>query len=142
MELLNSLSKFLETESLENNTENDSQQQGFAVRQEVLELVVLMLSPIIPHMSHALWEALGHSDAVVDAAWPQVDEAALEKDSMELVVQINGKRRGNIEVATNASKDEIEKIATQDVQFQRFFDGKQIKRVIVVPGRLINIVVA
>ncbi|MEE9424095.1 MAG: leucine--tRNA ligase [Methylococcales bacterium] len=138
MELLNSLSRFLETEPLENT----SQHQGFAVRQEVLELVVLMLSPIIPHMSHALWKALGHSDAVVDAAWPQIDKAALEKDSMELVVQINGKRRGSIEVATSASKTEIEKIATQDGQFQRFLDGKQIKRVIVVPGRLINIVVA
>ena len=136
MELLNSLSKFLE-----NSAGNTNQQQGYAVRQEVLELVVLMLSPIIPHMSHALWNLLGHSEAVVDVVWPQVDEAALEKDTMELVVQVNGKRRGNIEVAATASKDEIEQTAMQDGQIKRFLDGKQVQRVIIVPGRLINIVV-
>ncbi|MEE9413225.1 MAG: leucine--tRNA ligase [Methylococcales bacterium] len=136
MELLNSLSKFLE-----NSTEEANQQHQLAVRHEVLELVVLMLSPIIPHVSHELWNLLGHSEAVVDVAWPQIDTAALEKDIMELVVQVNGKRRGNIEVAASASKDEIEQIATQDGKIQRFLDGQSIKRVIIVPGRLINIVV-
>ncbi|MEE9344958.1 MAG: leucine--tRNA ligase [Methylococcales bacterium] len=136
MELLNSLSKFLES-----STEDASQHQGNAVRQELLELVVLMLSPIIPHMSHELWNQLGYSEAVVNVAWPPVDETALEKDIMELVVQVNGKRRGNIEVAVSASKEEIERVATQNNQIQRFLEGKQIRRVIIVPGRLINIVI-
>ena len=136
MELLNSLSKF----SLDNPAEA-SHAQGVAVRHEALELIVLMLSPIIPHICHALWHALGHSEQVVDVAWPTVDQAALEKDTLELVVQVNGKRRGSIEVSVNASKDEIEQVATQDSQIQRFIEAKQIKRVIIVPGRLINIVV-
>jgi leucyl-tRNA synthetase len=135
MELLNSLSKFLD-----NSAQEANQQQGFAVRQEVLELIVLMLSPIIPHMSHELWNLLGHPEAVINVRWPQVNEVALEKDTVDLVVQVNGKRRGSIEVATNASKDEIENAAIQNSQIQRFLDGQQIKRVIIVPGRLINIV--
>jgi leucyl-tRNA synthetase len=136
MELLNSFTK-----STDNSAEIVHQQQGLAVRQEVLELVVLMLSPIIPHTSHALWNQLGHSEAVVNVAWPRVDEAALEKDTLELVVQVNGKRRGSIEVAVSASKDEIEQLATQNSQIQRFLDGKRIKRIIIVPQRLINIVI-
>ncbi len=136
MELLNSISRFADNQAAEAN-----QQQGVAVRHEALELIVLMLSPIIPHMCHALWLALGHTEPVVDVAWPSVDETALQQDAVELVVQVNGKRRGSIEVSTNASKDEIEQIAIQNNQIQRFIEGKQVKRVIVVPGRLINIVV-
>lgn len=136
MELLNSISKFSTTEK-----DDAEQPQGIAVRHEALKLIVLMLSPIIPHICQELWYALGNSEAVVDVEWPVIDDAALEQDTMELVVQVNGKRRGSIEVSIKADNDEIEQIAIQDNQIQRFIADKQIKRVIVVPGRLINIVV-
>ncbi len=135
MELLNSISRFSESKT------PDLDQQGIAVRHEALELIVLMLSPIIPHMCHFLWQALGHSEAVVDVAWPDIDESALQQDTIELVVQVNGKRRGNIEVPVNASNDEIEQTAKQNSQVWRFIEDKRVNRVIVVPGRLINIVV-
>ncbi len=136
MELLNSLSKFSEANL------QDKQPQGVAVRQEAFELIVLMLSPIVPHLCHELWHVLGHTEAIVDVAWPEIDKSALEQDTIELVVQVNGKRRGSIEVSANASKDEIEQEATSNHQIQRFLEAKQIRRVIVVPGRLINIVVS
>ena len=136
MELLNSLSKFSEANL------QDKQPQGVAVRQEAFELIVLMLSPIVPHLCHELWHVLGHKEAIVDVAWPEIDKSALEQDTIELVVQVNGKRRGSIEVSANASKDEIEQEATSNHQIQRFLEAKQIRRVIVVPGRLINIVVS
>jgi leucyl-tRNA synthetase len=99
-----------------------------------------LLAPIAPHICHSLWPALGNTQAVADAPWPTVDEAALVRSSIELVVQVNGKVRGKIEVAADASKDSIEQLALADDNVQRFTDGVTIRKVIVVPGRLINIV--
>ena len=130
MELLNHVAKF-----------DDQSGQGIAVRREAVEAAVVLLSPIVPHITHKLWKVLGHESVVIDAQWPQVDESALVSDSIELMVQVNGKVRGKIEVGVDASKDEIEKQALADANVQRFIDGKTIKRVIVVPGRLINVVV-
>ncbi len=130
MELLNHVAKF-----------DDTSEQGFAVRREAVVAAVVLLSPIVPHITHKLWKVLGHDSVVIDAQWPQVDENALVSDSIELMVQVNGKVRGKIEVGVDASKDEIEKHALADANVQRFIDGKTIKRVIVVPGRLINVVV-
>jgi leucyl-tRNA synthetase len=130
MELLNAVNKF-----------EDSSKQGRAVRHEALEAVVLMLSPMTPHISHALWHALGHETALVDRPWPEVDESALELDTIELVVQVNGKLRGRVAVPTDATKDAIEELALADKNVQRFVDGKEIRKVIVVPGRLVNVVV-
>jgi len=84
----------------------------------------------------------GHSNVIIDESWPVVDETALVSDSLELMVQVNGKVRGKIEVALNASKDEIEALAKADEKVIKFVGDKSIKRVIVVPGRLVNIVVA
>jgi leucyl-tRNA synthetase len=100
-----------------------------------------LLSPIVPHITHSLWLALGHKDDILDAAWPEPDAAALVQDNIELVVQVNGKVRGKVNVAADAAKDAIEALALADENVQRFTEGKQVVKVIVVPGRLVNIVV-
>ena len=129
MELLNAINRF-----------EDDSDQGRAVEHEALEAVVLMLSPMTPHISHALWSALGHGTPLIDQRWPSVDEAALELDTVELVVQVNGKLRGRVAVPADAARDVIEKVALADENVQRFVAGKEIRKVIVVPGRLVNIV--
>jgi leucyl-tRNA synthetase len=110
--------------------------------QETLELVVLMLSPITPHICHQLWQTLGHDEAIVDARWPDVDEAALKQDKIELMVQVNGKLRSKIAVAADAEQDAIEAVAFAEENVKKFTEGKAVKKVILVPGRLLNIVVA
>ncbi|WP_284455100.1 leucine--tRNA ligase, partial [Alloalcanivorax xenomutans] len=114
--------------------------QAGAVRQEALEAAVLLLSPIIPHASHQLWRALGHDDAVIDAAWPEVDESALVKDSVELVVQVNGKVRAKLEAPADADNAALETLAMAEENVRKFIDGKTVRKVIVVPGKLVNIV--
>ena len=114
--------------------------QDRALLQEGLEAVTLLLAPITPHISHALWQALGHGDAVIDAAWPAVDESALVQDTLTLVVQVNGKLRGEIQVAAAASREEIEAAARGNENVLRFTAGQTIRKVIVVPGKLVNIV--
>ena len=130
MELVNTLSKFV-----------DDSDNGKAIRQEALEAIVLMLAPIVPHICHQLWLDLGHQQAVLGVAWPQVDESALEQDTIELVIQVNGKLRSKISVSMTASSEEIQAQALNDELALRFIDGKPIRKVIVVPKKLINIVV-
>jgi leucyl-tRNA synthetase len=130
MELLNAVNRF-----------DDASEQGRAVKHEALEAVVLMLSPMTPHICHALWKSLGHDTALVDEGWPVADESALELDTVELVVQVNGKLRGRVSVPADAPKEVIEQVALADENVQRFVDGKEIRKVIVVPGRLVNVVV-
>jgi len=130
MELINTLTKF-----------TDDSDNGKAVRQEVLEAIVLMLSPIVPHICHQLWLDLGHQQAVVSMSWPQVDESALAQDSLDLMIQINGKLRGKISVSASASADDIQTIALADEQVKHFIEDKPVKKVIVVPKKLVNIVV-
>lgn len=130
MELVNALYRF-----------EDHTAHGRAVMQEALEAIVLMLSPIVPHVSHVLWQELGHAEAVVNARWPQVDATALVKDSIELVVQVNGKLRGRVIVPTAADHAQAEAAALADENVRRFVSGRQIKKIVVVPGKLVNIVV-
>jgi leucyl-tRNA synthetase len=131
MELMNAVAKL-----------TDDSQQARAVVHEALKIVVLMLAPITPHISHVLWQQLGHDDAVVNVAWPKIDESAMVQDKVELMVQVNGKLRSKIAVAADANKETIEALALADESVQRFIDGNEIRKIIVVPGRLINIVVA
>ncbi len=131
MELMNAAAKV-----------TDDSQQARAVVHEALEIVVLMLSPITPHISHYLWQQLGHDEAIVNVAWPEIDESAMVQDKVELMVQVNGKLRSKISVAADANKETIEALALADEGVQRFIDGNEIRKIIVVPGRLINIVVA
>ena len=111
-----------------------------ALLQEGLETVTLLLAPITPHICHVVWQELGKDGAVIDASWPQVDEAALVQDSLQLVVQVNGKLRGHIEMPASASREEVEAAARANENVLRFTDGLTIRKVIVVPGKLVNIV--
>ena len=130
MELLNALGKF-----------TDQSDQGRAVRHEALETMVLLLNPVVPHVSHALWQALGHPQAVLDdQPWPKVDPAALVRESLTLAVQVNGKLRGTVEVAANASKEEAEALARAHPNVAAFLEGQTVRKVIVVPGKIVNIV--
>lgn len=111
-----------------------------ALVQEGLETVALLLAPITPHISHELWLELGHESAIIDAQWPVLDESALVQDNLQLVVQVNGKLRGQIDVPASASREEIEAAARVNDNVLRFLDGLTIRKVIVVPGKLVNIV--
>ena len=130
MELLNVLVKF-----------DDESDAARAVRQETWETVTLLLNPITPHVCHALWQALGHAETLIESqSWPQADAKALEKDALVLAVQVNGKLGGQIEVAVSAAKDECERLALADPVVARFLEGQTVKKVIVVPGKIVNIV--
>ncbi|HBA67396.1 MAG TPA: leucine--tRNA ligase, partial [Methylococcaceae bacterium] len=130
MELLNAVSKF----------DSDSG-NAKAIRREALTAIVLMLSPMVPHICQRLWEHLGQSDSLLDSAWPKADSSAMRLDTLEIVVQVNGKLRGKISVAAGASKEQIEAIALDDENVKRFIEDKPVKKVIVVPNKLVNIVV-
>jgi leucyl-tRNA synthetase len=131
MELLNHVTRFA-----------DASEQGRAVRHEALQAMVLLLNPITPHTSHALWQALGHPEALVeDQSWPQVDPEALKRDAVTMAVQVNGKLRGTIEAPVDAPKEDIEAMALALPGVQPFLEGKSVRKVIVVPGKIVNIVV-
>ncbi|GHD78883.1 leucine--tRNA ligase [Vogesella fluminis] len=114
---------------------------GRAVAQEVLEAVTVLLSPIVPHITEAIWSALRPGTELLAQAWPQVDESALVKSEIELMVQVCGKLRGSVTVAADAGRDVIEAAALAHDNVIKFMEGKPAKKIIVVPGRLVNIVV-
>ncbi|MEJ2632410.1 MAG: leucine--tRNA ligase [Acidihalobacter sp.] len=110
------------------------------LRREGLSILLRLLSPVAPHVTHHLWCELGYGDDIVDAAWPEVDEAALQRDTIKLAVQVNGKLRGQVEVAADADKGMIETAALAEPNVVRFIEGKTLRKIIVVPGRLVNVV--
>ena len=113
---------------------------GRSVVSEGLNAVVRMLSPMAPHIAQELWTAFGNDGLVLDAEWPEVDESALVKESIVLVVQVNGKVRAKLDAPASASKDDLEEMAMADAAIQKQIDGKAVRKVIVVPGKLVNIV--
>jgi len=129
MELFNEASKF-----------DDRSDSGFAVQHEAYGALVRLLSPFTPHITHEMWAALGYESALIDEAWPEVDDEALVRDSITLVLQVNGKRRSEISIAANASKEDCEAAALADDNVKKNIDGKTVRKVIVVPGKLVNIV--
>jgi leucyl-tRNA synthetase len=130
MELLNHVSRF-----------EDMSDAGRAVRHEALESMVLLLNPVTPHVSHALWQALGHGETLIeDEPFPRADPAALVRDTVTLAVQVNGKLRGTIEVVPDADRASIEAMALAEPHVARFLDGQSVRKVIVVPGKIVNIV--
>jgi leucyl-tRNA synthetase len=130
MELLNALAKF-----------PHGSPQGRSVMQEALEIAVLGLSPIIPHATHAMWRALGHDRALINEPWMPVDHAALQTSSISMVVQVNGKLRGHITVAVCAAEDTVRAAALADPHVQKFIGAATVRKWIIVPGKLVNIVV-
>jgi leucyl-tRNA synthetase len=129
MELCNELGKL------------DSEPQSHAVLHEALHAIVLMLSPIVPHVSHALWPILGGKGDILNARWPEIDEGALTRDTIEIVVQVNGKVRAKMDVPATADKSTIEELARSQQNVIRFLEGHNVRKVIVVPGKLVNIVI-
>lgn len=129
MELINDLSKF-----------TDDSEQGRAVMHEAIEGVVVLLSPIVPHITQQLWNELGHDELLADVPWPECDESAMVRDEIELVVQVNGKLRSKINVSADADNESIEATALADDKIVTNLEGKTVRKVIVVPGRLVNIV--
>ncbi len=132
MELLNHVSKF-----------DDMSGQGRAVRHELLQTMVLLLNPVTPHVCHHLWQVLGNPEMLLeDIPFPQADPAALVRDAITLAVQVNGKLRGTIEVGVQVSRDDIEALALAEPNVAKFMAGMAVKKVIVVPGKIVNIVAA
>jgi leucyl-tRNA synthetase len=130
MELLNAVARYDEADA-----------NARAVRQEALELAVITLSPIVPHICHALWQALGHQGAVIDQPWPQPDPSALAQSLVELVVQVNGKLRGRVRLPPGAEREQALDAALADPAVQRFIGDKPIRRAIHVPDKLVNLVI-
>jgi leucyl-tRNA synthetase len=131
MELLNHVGKF-----------GDMSDQGRSVRHEAFEAIVLLLNPITPHIAHALWQTLGHPETLLeDIPFPQADPAALVRDAVKLAVQVNGKLRGTIEVGVDTPREVIEAAALAEPNVAAFVAGQVPKKVIVVPGKIVNIVV-
>ncbi|HQQ64105.1 MAG TPA: class I tRNA ligase family protein, partial [Pseudomonadales bacterium] len=132
MELLNEINKLADR----------STGSHLAVEREALEAAILLLAPVAPHICHTLWQELGHGDAIINASWPVVDTSALVKSSVELAVQVNGKLRGTVSLAPDAPQADVEAAAKANENVSKFIEGKEIRKVIFVPGKLLNIVVA
>ena len=133
MELLNALTRF--RGQLDKAETADRQ-----VMQEALENSILMLAPIVPHFCHVVWHRLGHQGAIMDAPWPEIDSAALEREKKLVVLQVNGKLRGREEVPVDLGEEELREIALNNDSVRKFTENAAIRRVIVVPGRLVNVV--
>ncbi|WOH37562.1 leucine--tRNA ligase [Thalassotalea fonticola] len=129
MELMNHLAKA--------KLESDADK---AIMHEAVQSIVLMLTPITPHLGHELWATIGDGTAVEEATWPTVDEAALVQDEKLVIVQVNGKLRSKITVSASASQEDVEKIAFSEENVVKFTEGKTVRKIIYVPGKLLNIV--
>lgn len=130
MELNNAISRY-----------SDVSEQGMAIKQESIEIMVKCLSPVIPHVCHHLWFLLGGKNAIVDSSWPVVDESALVQENVQVIAQVNGKLRAKLMVPLNSDNEAVQDLALSDEKIEKFTKGKQIIKVIVVPNKLINIVV-
>jgi leucyl-tRNA synthetase len=129
MELMNHLSKASITST-----------EDRAVMNEAIQALILMLTPIVPHVCHHLWQIIGDGNSVENTLWPQVDESALVEDEKLIIVQVNGKVRAKITVAVDASKEHVETLGLSEESVTKFIDGKTVRKVIYVPGKLLNIV--
>ena len=119
----------------------DSAAEHAEVFEEGLSILLLLLSPICPHISHCLWRELGFGEDILIAHWPETDSRALEQDEIELVLQVNGKLRGHMRAPKSAGREQIERLALAHEAVTRFTEGQLVKKVVVVPGRLVNVVV-
>ncbi len=131
MELMNAIGKYVPID-----------EQDRAVVQHALEISVLILAPIAPHMCHDLWQHLGHDTPVHQEHWPDVDEAALKRDSINIAVQVNGKLRATLAVPADVDQEGARRLALQDENVAKYVVGKDVKKLIFVPGKLISFVVA
>jgi leucyl-tRNA synthetase len=133
MELSNELNSYLNS--------IDSDKWNLKLLREVGENFVLLLSPFAPHIAEELWHEMGNKNLIVESQWPEFDPEALKKDEFNIVIQVNGKLRGQIEVPASSSQEEIKKMALNEEKIQKFIEGKNIIKTIYVPKKLVNIVV-
>jgi len=119
-----------------------SSEQAKAVFRDAIEKVVILISPFAPHIAEELWKELGYTGGVLSAEWPEFIEAALHRDTIQMALQVNGKVRGQLTVPSAATKEEIEQLAIADPVVLKWTEGKTIRKVIVVPGRLVNVAVS
>ena len=122
-------------------TSREATETGKAVLREAIEAVIVLLSPYVPHITEELWEALGHKPSIVQLSWPEYDKEAIQEEEIPIMLQVNGKLRGKITVGVDYSEQEIKEAALANDRIQEYTRGKEIKRVILVPGKLVNIVV-
>ena len=130
MELVNEVSAF--------NVDDELDRQ---VIKEAIESILLLLSPIVPHICHQLWLDINHDQPIIDARWPKYDSSLLKSETSLIVVQVNGKLRSKLEVDASISEDELKSMALSDEKVVRFIGGNEIKKIIVIPEKLVNIVV-
>ena len=107
---------------------------------EAINTILISLSPITPHITHSLWNQLGNEEAIINVTWPEPDESLLEKKSVEIAIQINGKLRGRITVDSNLSQKEIEKLAQKQENIKKYIENKDVKKVIYIENKILNIV--
>ena len=115
-------------------------EEGRKVLSSAVATTLTLLSPITPHVCEELWEDLGHTGSVAEQPWPTWKEDALERDVITVVIQINGKLRGKIDVPSSASKEEVEKLALAEQNIVRHLEGLTVRKVVVIPGKLVNVV--
>ncbi|HLD14407.1 MAG TPA: leucine--tRNA ligase, partial [Burkholderiales bacterium] len=143
MQILNTLTQPIPGQAC--NTPEEAQRLS-PIREQILaegmSILLRMLAPVVPHITHELWRVLGYGGDILQSQWPSVDVTALKQDALEIVVQVNGKLRGRVSVPAVATEDRVREIALADEVVARYVAGKAVKKVIVVPGKLVNIVVA
>jgi leucyl-tRNA synthetase len=143
MKLLNALESTSGAANLESPSGDALETMAInAACAEGFSILLRVLSPITPHICDHLWRELGYGEDILKAPWPEPDAGALQQDEVELVVQVNGKLRGQIKVPVNAGRDLIEQAALAEENIRRFTDGRTVRKTIIVPGRLVNIVVS
>ena len=133
MELVNDINQFL-------NEEGKKDSLSWSVVREAIETTVVLLSPVVPHITEELWNMLGHDETLLKLPWPVYRPEALEADTKLVILQVNGKVRSRIEVPTSYGEEEIKAEALSDERVQRFVNGKSVKKVIVVKKKLVNVV--
>ena len=134
MELFNTVNQFI-------SSDKEISELAFSVIKEAVDTMVILLHPIVPHITEELWRALGHSDSLAIVSWPMYREEALKKETRLVVIQVNGKLRSRIEIPVSLTEKEIQDLALEDKRVQHFIGEKEIKRVIVVQKKLVNVVV-
>ena len=130
MELVNEVSTF-----------NVNDELDLQVIKEAIESILLLLSPIVPHICHQLWLDINHEQPIIDAAWPKFDPSLLKSETSLIVIQVNGKLRSKLEVDASISEEELKSMALSDEKVMGFIEGNEIKKIIVIPEKLVNIVV-
>jgi len=134
MELARAISQF------EEEGEFDKDSQSTFVFSEAIERMIVLLSPFVPHLAEELWHDIGREESIYQQRWPEYDEGALSREKITIVIQVNGKVRANIEVSSDLEEEEIKEAALNNDRIQKWIAGKEVKNVIYVPNKLINIV--